>query len=209
MGISFYDAKSNPYGKPYGRWASKWWEWYLSIPKSINPVLDITGKYSSVNQPQHDIWFLAGKYADEDSKTFPNRLCTIPRDRSILFPVINCEANPLEYPELATEDDIIKRVSQDEDSIVKKECFVDGNSIPPQRIRSDPDVFELRIIPDNGASIKNAGTTLASADGYWVFLKPLSVGKHTISFRGSCEYGKLNSGADYRLDVPEEYFSVM
>jgi hypothetical protein len=199
--ISFFTADSIPYGETYGHWTVKWWQWFLLVPKSINPVVDGTGKYAYVNQPSMHVWFLAGKVVDED-RNLPNRSCRIPTGRSILFPVINYEANPLEYPELRTDQDLIERVKREEDSIIKKECSVNGKRIPVQRVKSDPLIFELRINEDNAANVKGGGgSTHASADGYWVFLKPLPIGEYIISFQGSCEYGKLNSGANYRLEV--------
>jgi hypothetical protein len=195
--ISFFTADSAPYGQTYGNWTVKWWKWFLLTPKSIN-----TGEYAYVNQQSKHILFLAGKLANEDTN-LPDRFCTISTGTSILFPVINCEVNPLEYPELKTHQDLIERVKRDEDSIIKKECSVNGKRIPAQRVKSDPLVFELRINEDNAFNVKGGGTTYASSDGYWVFLKPLPVGKHIISFQGSCEYGKLNSGANYHLQVVE------
>lgn len=201
VAVSFYNAESVPYGETYGHWTVKWWQWALSIPKSINPLVDRTGEYSHINQPSKDVWFLAGNLADE-SMNLPNRFSRIPSGRSILIPVINCEANPLEYPELKTERDIIERVKSDEDTIVRRECSVNGKGISAQRIKSDPLIFELRINEDNPINV-TGGTVHASADGFWVFLRPLSIGEHTISFRGSCEFGKLNSGANYRLEILE------
>jgi hypothetical protein len=198
--ISFFTAESIPYGKTYGNWTVEWWRWALAIPKSVNPVLDITGEYAGVDQQNNDVLFLAGKLADEDIKV-PNRFCTIPAKKSILFPVINCESNPLEYPELRTHQDIIERVKRDEDTIIRKECFVDDKRIPAQRVKSDPTIFGLSMVKDNLFNVEGGGSTYASSDGYWVFLKPLPTGKHVISFQGSCEYGKLNSGANYRLEV--------
>jgi hypothetical protein len=197
--ISFFTADSTPYGETYGSWTVKWWQWFLLTPKSINTG---TGEYAYVNQQSKDILFLAGKLADED-RTLPNRFCTISTRTSILFPVINCAANPLEYPELKTHQDLIERVKRDEDTIIKKECSVNGKRIPAQRVKSDPLIFELRINEDNAFNIKGGGSTYASSDGYWVFLKSLPIGKHIISFQGSCEYGKLNSGANYSLQVVE------
>jgi hypothetical protein len=195
--ISFFTADSAPYGQTYGNWTVKWWKWFLLTPKSIN-----TGQYAYVDQQSKDILFLSGKLANEDTN-LPDRLCTISTGTSILFPVINCEANPLESPELKTHQDLIERVKRDEDSIIKKECSVNSKRIPTQRVKSDPLVFELTINEDNPFNVKGGGTTYASSDGYWVFLKPLPVGKHIISFQGSCEYGKLNSGANYHLQVVE------
>ena len=198
--ILFFSADSAPYGKTYGSWTVEWWRWALAIPKSINPVLDTTGEYASVDQHNKDVLFLAGKLADEDINV-PNRFCTISARKSILFPVINCESNQLEHPELRTREDVIERVKRDEDSITRKECFVDGKSIPVQRVKSDPEIFELNMTKDNLFNAKGGISTYASSDGYWVFLNPLPFGKHVISFKGSCEYGRLNSGAIYHLEV--------
>jgi hypothetical protein len=197
--ISFFAADSSPYGKTYGSWTVEWWRWALAIPKSINPIVDRTGENAGVNQQYEGVSFLAGKMASED-RALPNRYCTLPTEKSILFPVINCESNQLEHPELRTHEDIIQRVKKDEDTIIKKECYVDDTLIPAQRIKSDPSIFELSMVDDNLFTVKG-GSTYASADGYWVFLKPLPIGKHTISFQGSCEYGRLNSGAIYHLEV--------
>jgi hypothetical protein len=196
----YYQADSWPYGLTYGRWTVKWWQWFLSTPKSVNPVTDESGKFADVNQPTNRVWFLAGKVGDEH-KIVPRRFCKIPASRSILFPVINCEVNPLECPELRTRRDLTEHVNADENNIIFKECTVDGKQVPVQRVKSDPSVFEVEINNNDAYGVKGRQITQAAADGYWVFLRPLSVGKHTISFRGSCEKGRLNSGADYQLQI--------
>ena len=169
----------------------------------MNPVLDESGKFASVNQPSRHVWFLAGKIGSEN-KNIPKRTCNIPASRSILFPVINCEANPLESPELVTKRDLMDHVSNDENTIVLKESFVDDKYVTPQRVKSDPEVFEVELDVNNAFGVVGGGKTFAAADGYWVYLKPLPPGKHSICFRGSCEYGKLNSGADYHLEVQQD-----
>jgi hypothetical protein len=201
-GIQFYTVESCPYGLTYGQWTVKWWRWFLSTPKSMNPVVDKSGKFASVNQPTEHVWFLAGKVGNED-KSVPKRFCKIPVSRSILFPVINCEVNPLEHPELSTKSELIEHVNADENTIILKECIVDGKLVPVHRVKSDPDVFEVEVNEDNAYSVKGGGITFAAADGYWVFLKSLPIGEHDISFHGSCENGKLNSGANYHLQIEQ------
>jgi hypothetical protein len=204
----FYTSDSAPYEKTYGNWTVEWWRWALSIPKTLNPVLDTTGDYAGINQKYDHMFFLAGALAVntcENTSFSPNfppkRFCSISSKKSILFPVINCEANQLEHPYLKTNEDLIEHVKRDEDTIVKKECFVDHKSILVQRVRSDPIIFELSMVEDNIFNVIGGASTYASSDGYWVFLKPLPKGEHLISFKGSCEYGKLNSGAFYHLSV--------
>jgi hypothetical protein len=199
-GSLFYTSASRPYGLTYGQWTVEWWRWFLSTPAFMNPVLDWSGKLASVNQPRENVWFLAGKVGNEN-KNIPKRYCSIPSSHSILFPIINCEANFLESPEMTTERDLIEHVSADENTIVLKECLVDNNPVITERVRSDPEIFEVQLNEDNAYSVKGGGNTVAAADGYWVFLKPLKVGRHFIYFRGSCENGILRSGAQYVLEV--------
>jgi hypothetical protein len=195
--IGYFTPDSKPFGLTYGQWTVKWWQWALSIPKAINPVLDDTGKNAGVNQ-NGPVWFLAGTFGENKVQ---RRVCTVPSGKSILLPVINYEMNPLESPQLKNEDELIRHVIEDIDDIVIKEALVDGNrTIPIYRVHSDPLIFPLIINDDNGIGI-SGGTTQAAADGYWVFLKPLSSGNHNIYFHGACRGGIRNVAAEYNLTV--------
>jgi hypothetical protein len=196
----YYLASSLPFGFTYGQWTVTWWRWALSTSKSVNPVLDESGRYASIGQPEKFVWFLSGRFGTEGTN-FPKRFCTVPVGRSILFPVINYEANSLEYPELITEGDLVENVRKVEDTITKKECIVDGTRIEAQRVESDPLIFDLDINENSPLNTAKLGHTLAAADGYWVFLRPLHPGDHFISFEGSCEKGKLRSGAIYHIHI--------
>ena len=135
--IRTYEEHSEPYGLTYGAWTVKWWQWALSTPTSINPVIDETGIKWNVNQPASDVWFLAGKFGSAE-KNFPARKIAISSGRSILFPIINCEANPLEFPELTTPDDWVRHVVDDVNSVVKRNCFINGKEVNllPSTVRS-------------------------------------------------------------------------
>ena len=100
--IQFYESASNPYGVSYGQWTVRWWRWFLSTSAH-----DYSGNFVFGNQPLDDVWFFAGKIGDEN-KSLPKRSCKVPSSSSILFPVINCEVNPLELPHLTKEDELNK-----------------------------------------------------------------------------------------------------
>jgi hypothetical protein len=194
--INYFRPAENPYGLSYGQWTVKWWQWAKSCPITINPVIDKTGKYAHVNQ-QGPVWFLAGTFVE---KNIAHRTCTVPDGKAILFPVINYEMNPLEMPELVSGSDLIQHVTNDIDDIVVKDAIVDGTSVPVYRIKSDPLIFSLKISDENNSGIPG-GMTYASADGYWVFLKPLLKGQHHIYFHGSCSGGQRSTAADYVIEV--------
>lgn len=199
INFEYFTLNDKPYGLTYGHWTIKWWQWVWSIPDSTNPLRDDNGKNANLNQPDKNVWFLAGTWATEKMIKVPNREVTIPSNRSILFPVINCEANPIEYPYLKTDEDIINHVVNDENTIVLKEAYINNIPIPSQRIRSDPILFPLKIPDKNNNNIHI--DTKASADGFWIFLKPLPAGDYKIKFNGACEMGRLSTGANYNVTI--------
>ena len=144
--IRYYRHDSRPFGFSYGQWTVKWWQWALSFPKSINPVIDPVGKFANMKQ-SYNVFFLAGKFGSHD-KDFPRRTWTGPFGKSILIPVINYEANSFEYPELRTEQDLLDNVSRHMDGIVLKECLMNDQLITPQRVPSDPKMFPLSVNED-------------------------------------------------------------
>lgn len=198
--IQLFSNIDEPYGASYGSWTVKWWQWLLSIPLDINPLTDLTGQHWKSAQPLSDVWFLAGNFGNPN-RIFPERKLKMESGRSILLPVLNCEANALEYPDLKTHEDLLRHVSHDVNTIVKRDCFVNGIRLNPIRIPSDPKIFKVSINEYNAFGVKNGGSTDATADGYWVFLKPMPPGIYTICFEGSCEFGRLNSGASYVLEI--------
>lgn len=195
-----FNETDKPYGYSYGEWTVKWWQWVFSIPSRNNPLNDSTGINWDTQQPTSNVWFLVGSVGGIDKK-FSHRKIKIRSGRSILFPVLNCEANSLEYPELKTHDDLLRHVVDDVNSVVKKEVSIDGSKVLPVRVSADPKIFNLIIGEENVFRVQKTGGTQATADGYWIFLKSLPVGSHSITFEGACEFGRLSAGASYELEI--------
>jgi hypothetical protein len=198
----YFTPDSKPYGMTYGQWTVKWWNWALSIPTEINPVYDDSGKFANVSQEDPNVFFLAGTF---DGARVERR-CTVPSGKAVLFPVMNYEVNPIEYPNLKTETQMIREVIMDQDDILNLEVTIDGKNVPFYRIRSDPPVFPLTISRDliETKEVLKGVKTIASeaaSDGYWIFLKHLSKGEHKIFFAGSCSSGARNVRATYNVTV--------
>jgi len=198
--IQLFMETDKPYGITFGAWTVKWWQWALSIPKDISPLSDQSGHNWNIDQPSSDVWFLVG-IVGGTRNAFPHRNIKLEFGRSLLIPVLNCEANPLEYPDLKTDEDLVRHVVDDVNTVVKKDVFINGTRLSPVRVPSDPRIFKVAINEDNAFRIMNPGSTDAAADGYWIFLKPLPRGSYTIQFEGSCEFGRLNAGAFYEIII--------
>ena len=177
----FYDREEHPFGKSWQEWAASWCKWMLSIPKKKNPSLDRTGKYCSINQDNHNVWFLTG--------TFGNiapikRKCIMPSGKAIFFPVLVKEDSLAEDSDLKTEADLINRCEQATNRLINIEVSIDDqrmDHLQNYRVRSK--VFDL-IFPKENVYNVRPGLTRSVCDGYWLFIRPLQVGNHSIFFRG-------------------------
>ena len=67
------------------------------------------------------------------------------------------------------------------DQVVHMEATLDAQRIESQRVLTP--VFDL-VFPENNVYDVRAGKTRSVCDGYWIFLKRLSIGQHSIEFTG-------------------------
>jgi hypothetical protein len=153
----------------------------LSIPKKKNPSIDKTGKYCSMNQNDENVWFLTGTFGN----TLPvKRSCIIPKEKSIFFPILVKEDSLKEDFDLKTESDLIKRASDATNRLICMEATIDGKSIDKlENYRVQSEIFDL-VFPEDNVYDVRAGPTRSVCDGYWLFVKPLEIGRHTIYFMG-------------------------
>jgi hypothetical protein len=195
-----YPINSKPYGLTYGEWSAKWWQWAISIPTEDSPIVDRTGAKCAVGQNDPNVWFLAGTGGGE-----AGRVCAIPAGKAIFFPVINMECSFTEFPDLKAESDLKKCAKDDQDKVTNLLATVDGVAIPDlKKYRVQSPLFNMTAPGDNVMGIP-PGTTQTVSDGFWVFLKPLSPGKHEIHFTGSLAdftaTGPLNLVEDAKYDL--------
>jgi len=79
---------------------------------------------------------------------------------------------------------------------------IDGVAVAsPQRFRVvHSPVFQFTAAEGNVFGVP-VGTTRSVAEGYWVLIRPLSPGTHTISFGGAFPPGGFTTSATYTLTV--------
>jgi hypothetical protein len=178
--INFYKRGEKPLGRTWCEWTARWWRWYLSVPQNAGRP------YESHYEVERRILFLAGS-------TDPRlRRIVIPSRRAILFPVINFVTSYLEEPQLASESELMAYAKSNIDDTGRKEVCINGTKlIVSEKHRIQNSIFECSYNKYNtyGAG---EGLTKGAADGYWVFLKPLCPGEHTIRSFGSCLSGRIH-----------------
>jgi hypothetical protein len=192
-----YSRKESPLGKTWEEWTAEWWRWILEIPSPRNPGYDVDGTiFSETKQTHSDPIFLPGTY---DGST--NRTIKIKEGNSVLLPIINVTTSFAEAPHLQSKDELMTFVEKNTNDLLYKEALIDGvtlEDVDQYRVRSD---FFTFTFPKNNIYGAKSGQTTGISDGYWLFLRPLSTGKHSIQTFGSCLAGKIRIEVKYTIHV--------
>jgi hypothetical protein len=194
-----YSLDSMPFGKSWGEWTARWWQWMLSIPKGNNPVDDNIGQKSAESQ-SGPVWFLTGTNGGQ-----ADRECTIPAGKAILGACINDSLTFLESQNINTQfntvEDLRTSVKNEIDSVATDELLltIDGTTIRDlEKFRVKSPEFSVTL-PVNNIYDVEPGPTQGVSDGYWFFLEPLPVGKHQMHFRGKSQH--FSNEVKYSLNV--------
>ena len=181
-------------GQGIGAWTADWWRWALAQP--IEPYLDPDGRFCDMGQAG-PVWFLAGT----DGNFKPKRVCTVPEGKHLLVPVINMVYFQRRDRQASTCTELQAAVAVNNDHLVSAAVLLDDKpvgDIRAYRIRSDGC---FRLDPADPAS------PLAAADGYWLMIKPLPSGRHTLRVGanygspGKAAHGGMHQDFEYDLDV--------
>lgn len=178
-----------------------WWKWAMSSPAEINPVQDRSGEYCDVGQ-KGKVWFLAGGFGSSKIR----RRCKIPSDTYLFFPLVNMAYWPREANNGFTCDQAKASAAMNNETALDLFVEVDGVSLKdPKRYRARSskcfDIFER--VPE---SVKPYRAYPSASDGYWILLRPLKTGVHTIKFGGrynntTADYGRMVQDIEYEITV--------
>jgi len=200
--LKTYPPGEKVFGKSYADWSAAWWRWAAAIPKNKSPVLDKTGAFASQGQGG-PVWFLAGT-TDGSAE----RKVTVPAGKALFFPIITTfGAVPAsEKVPVGMLSDYIKSRTDD---LRPLEATLDGKRLADGKgYRVESDEFSLTG-PEKGADAAFPGLVgqlRAVSGGYWVMLRPLPPGEHTLRFRGKAEHKDMPFAVEvtYRLSVTAE-----
>jgi len=226
VGNLVVDPHSTVSGLTYGEWGAAWWQWVLAIPPcSTGPIdpnhptacagtpapnFDPTGASCGLDQ-SGPVWFLAGTAYNTETFGAPTRSCTIPAGKYIFFPIINLiddwpcppafHFNPA--PGKSLEDFLTNDANTYFTPVPPMDVEVDGVTLPqPFRYRATSPL--VGFTADPGWAVNDPCITgtpeVGVADGFWVMLRPLSVGHHTLHFRGGASPGFVTE-VTYHLTI--------
>ena len=174
----------------------------LAIKKDRNPILDKDGAFAGEGQ-DGPVWFLAGNAGGKTA-----RKCAVPAGKPVFFPVVNGYESAA--ADKAVEKKLLAAVKAYMDGAMQLQVTLDDKPITElERFRVASAVFTFTG-PDKAAEAPfedAVGKNKAASDGYWIMLKPLPVGKHTLRFKGKVKQeGKdpFDLDVSYELTVAEK-----
>lgn len=200
-----YDLRKKIAGRSGADWAVEWWQWATSIPDAVNPLNDETGEFVEIGQ-RGPVWFLCGTFGDGTA----NRTAKIPTGRALFFPVFNTYNDNVGYETPFSVRDLQGQAAEQLASLdtASLRVTVDGSEIRGvDRMRVRPKAFAITVPPDSLFDVISGGLyppgvySPAVTDGYWVMLRPLSKGRHTVRIQASSASTTID--VTYSLDVIE------
>ncbi len=189
-----YPPDSKPFGKSYGEWSALWWTQAVSDrgADAFKP-----GEVDCSALGTRKVVFLVGT-----SSTSPvERSCRISRKVAILFPVINGECSQAEG-DGSTDAELRACAAKLADTFTNLHAKLDGKPLKRlKRFRFASPLFTFSPVAGNPIGIPPATNSPSVADGYWVMLKKLKKGTHTLSFGGASPPNNFTTATTYKLTV--------
>jgi len=175
-----FPIKSHPYGKSYGVWGQEFAQWLFNFGPFDYPLFQPDGEVDCSKNQIGPVWFLYGVGGGS-----VERSCTIPAGKAVFFNPFSAFSWAPDYGN--TEEEVRQDAAGDVASVQNMGVIIDGILV------NDPFVYR-GTSPEGGFVLTiEEGTILdfyevieagdyypAISDGYYIMLKPLSVGEHTI-----------------------------
>jgi hypothetical protein len=199
---------ASAFGKSYGQWSAEWWRYVYSIPVPNNPLFDETGAKCGVGQ-SGSVFFLVGVINTTGSA---ERNCSVPVGKALFFPVLNTEFDNVFPPGALTVAELRDEATQQMNGAANLSAVLDGRAIgglesaTASPFRTPSPVFSVTFpennIPQSFGFDVPAGTySPFVGDGFYLMLKPLTPGQHTLHFHGSVPAASFTVDIVYHLTV--------
>jgi len=175
-------------GRSQADWSREWWQWAGSFRRFESPVADKTGARCAASQ-SGAVWFLAGTYGT--ARTI--RTCTVPAGKYLYFPLINYIVTP-SFSNSLTCPQAKEWAREVTDGVSSLVLVLDGQSIPglESHRQATSDCFDL-------AARAGGGVMPSAGNGFYVMIRPLLPGMHTLEFGGVLP--SMSQAVTYTLKV--------
>lgn len=181
---------SSPYGIPYKDWTGKWAAWWFVIPKSQNwnfqnapGVKYVPEECSYLQNSSSPVFFLP--YVDNSRGSVATVTCNVPQNKALLMS-IDGGTSDFSDPTVKTKTpaELIKLLTKGNVYPNSFDITLDGHPLAltnDEAHKVTSNLFNLTL-PANNIWAEPTGPDQAITQGWWVMLKPLPPGPHTVHY---------------------------
>jgi hypothetical protein len=185
-----FRATDKPFGKSYTQWSEEWWQWALALPVEGHPFSEPFTNDDCNSGQRAPVWFLGISVLEDP---LVERSCNIPANMAVFIglPNVECDSRTPDFPpdfggQTASVQRKCAKFYADHIDVDTLFCELDGdpvtNDLRSFRFRSSQFTF---VAPTPWIFGTKGGPGTAVSDGYYVMLKPLSKGNHTLRCGGA------------------------
>jgi len=205
-----FPVSDMPYNHTFSYWVDKWFDWFLSLPNIpgntslSHPRDNYTPEKCSWNQDNKSpVWMLPDGPDQNDLSTTQIRDCKVPAGKALLVQIVGSNCSPNEG--YKNDQDLLNCANW----ILDKAQFsvnIDGKEVM-NTYKNPTDRNKIFVKPfttiitygKNNYYGDPPGTVRGMEAGYFLFVKPLSLGKHFVNYQESDINTLDSTGNDKRI----------
>ncbi len=208
--VDVFHKDEVPFGKTYEDWVQDWWRWNAAIPgdpettfagvKENGCLINKEGSVAMLIDPA-----IGGKH---------HQICEISSNQGILFPAWSalCSGAVKGY-ENSSFKELSECARQFDLGKVTVNAWVDNKSLAQVNTEDYETInlvnatelstkgFNITIPEDSNLAVDYPGTHLGATHGWYILLKPLPVGEHTIRYVNDVRETTLGAGNTNHADI--------
>jgi len=217
-GVDFYSKNESPFGISNADWVAKYWNWDYSLPMDPQTnVIAALNQNGCLIHKENSMVMLA----DTAAGGVWNQNCTISRNEGILIPIWTGECNAGEKDCLGQSFEGLTKAARGFDlgkikGLVKVDnipvATLDAVDYKTNTMNNVTEVytkeFNATVPDDSHVQNEKYGTFPGAAHGWFVFLKPLQPGNHTVYYQNSVEPTSLSGAGNSNTAQFTYHFKV-
>ena len=208
--VDVFQKDELPFGKPYEQWIQDWWRWNAAIPGDAETTFAGVKEDGCLINNEGPVAMLM----DPAIGGVHHQNCEISSNQGILIPAWSAlcsgaikgyeNASFKHLSECARQYNLGKVtvnawVDRKPLAQVKAEDYKTINLINASELYSKG--FNITIPEDSNLAADNPGTHLGATHGWYIFLKPLPVGEHTVRYVNDVRETTLGAGNTNNADI--------
>jgi hypothetical protein len=208
--VDVFQKNELPFGKPYEDWVQDWWRWNAAIPGDPETTFAGVKENGCLINKEGPVAMLM----DPAIGGVHHQICEIRPNQGILIPAWSALCSgAVKGSENKSFKELSECARQYNLGKVTVKAWVDNKSIAQVNAEDYKTInlinatelyskgFNITIPGDSNLAVDYPGNHLGAAHGWYIFLKPLPVGEHTVRYINDVRETTLGAGNTNNADI--------